>query len=131
MSFLNVFVLLCAMLIMKYFGFDYLGNIFDNIENEQLRLYANLGWCALVVCNMCAILLKGTNIRMSIIMLLVAVLSLRLLKLLCRRVEVIALVAGLPYTIALFLRPEIILCILIPVYIIAEIKSLRDRRVKE
>lgn len=86
---------------MKYFGFDYLGDIFDNIENEQLRLYANLGWCALVVCNMCAILLKGTNIRMSIVMLLVAILSLRLLKLLCRKVEVIALVAGLPYALAL------------------------------
>lgn len=76
------------------------------------------------------VLLKGTSIRMSIIMALVAFLSLRLLKLLCKKIGVVALVAGLPYTIALFLRPEIILSILIPVCILVEIKSLRDRRVK-
>lgn len=122
MSFLNVFVLLCALLFMKYYGFDYLDGMFDNIENEEVRLHANLGYCALVVCNMCAILLKGNSIRMSIIMTLVAFLSLRLLKVLCRRVGVVALVTGLPYTIALFLRPEIILCILIPVCVLAEIK---------
>lgn len=130
MSFLNVFILLCALLFMKYYGFDALGDIFDNIENEKVRFHANIGYCALVVCNMFAILFKGTSIRMSIIMALVAFLSLRLLKLLYKKIGVVALVAGLPYTIALFLRPEIILSILIPVCILAEIKSLRDRRVK-
>lgn len=62
-------------------------------------------------------------------MALVAFLSLRLIKLLCKTIGVVALVAGLPYTIALFLRPEIILSILIPVCIIAKHK-IGDKGVK-